>query len=153
MLLRDWFDWTNSGVGAAGFLVTVGAIWQATGAKRAASEARQAIYRRNSAEDLGRVLDLALDFSSALQTARDELALHLAGRFISTCTAARERYRGFLGTEGGKLETAVDVIANAAERIQSGVDRPALLADAQRTVRLVSTVTGALDRHVEGERE
>ena len=43
MILHDMFDWTNSGVGAAGLVLTVGAIWQATGAKKAAEDAREAV--------------------------------------------------------------------------------------------------------------
>jgi len=37
------FDWTNSGVGLAGLALTVGAIVQATSAKKAATEARDAV--------------------------------------------------------------------------------------------------------------
>jgi hypothetical protein len=33
MILRDWFDWTNSGIGVAGLALTVGAVFQATGGK------------------------------------------------------------------------------------------------------------------------
>jgi hypothetical protein len=41
MILHDLFDWSNSGVGLAGLALTVGALWQATGAKRAVTEARK----------------------------------------------------------------------------------------------------------------
>jgi len=43
MILHDLFDWTNSGVGAVGLALTAGAIWQATGAKKAASAVRDAV--------------------------------------------------------------------------------------------------------------
>ena len=41
MILHDLFDWSNAGVGGVGLLLTIAAIVQATGAKRAAREARQ----------------------------------------------------------------------------------------------------------------
>jgi hypothetical protein len=36
MILHDLFDWSSSGIGAAGLMLTAGALWQATGAKKAA---------------------------------------------------------------------------------------------------------------------
>jgi hypothetical protein len=33
---RDWFDWPNATVGGTGLLLTLAAIFQATGAKKAA---------------------------------------------------------------------------------------------------------------------
>lgn len=151
MILRDWFDWSNAGAGVVGLGLTLWAVWQATGAKSAARDARQAVYHRNSAEDLGGIRDLAFDLLNALQTERYELALHIAGRFISSCSIARERHRGFLGGEGGKLELAVDLVATVSQKMQPGADRMNLIADAQRAVRLVSSVKGVLDRDIEEE--
>jgi hypothetical protein len=136
-----------------GLLLTIAAIVQATGAKRAAREARQAVFHKNSAEDLGSIRDLAFDLLNALQTERYELALHIAGRFISSCSNARERHRGFLGVEGGKLELAVDLVATVSQKIQPGADRMSLIADSQRVVRLVSSVKGVLDRDIEEEQQ
>jgi hypothetical protein len=153
MILHDLFDWSNAGVGVAGLALTIGAIWQATGAKKAAREARQAVFHKNSAEDLGSIRDLAFDLLSALLTERYELALHIAGRCISACSTARERHRGFLGTEGGKLELAVDLVATVSQKMQPGADRTNLIADAQRVVRLLSSVKGVLDRDLEEEEQ
>jgi hypothetical protein len=36
MILHDWFDWSNASVGVSGLALTIAAIWQATGAKKAA---------------------------------------------------------------------------------------------------------------------
>jgi len=151
MYLRDWFDWSNAGVGVAALALTAGAIWQAAGAKTAAREARSAVFRRNAAEDLGRIRDMALDFASAVQTERGELALHIASGFISSCSAARERHRGFLGSDGGKLELAVEILASASQKMQMqpGIDREVSVADAQRVIKIVSGVTGILDRGLE----
>ena len=151
MILRDWFDLSNAGVGVAGLVLTMGAVWQATGAKRAAREARRAVYQRNSAEDMGSIRDLAFDLLNALHMERYELALHLAGRVISACSIARERHRDFLGSEGGKLELAVDLVATASQKMQPGTDRMNLIADAQRVVRIVSSIKGVLDRDINEE--
>lgn len=153
MILHDLFDWSSSGVGVAGLVLTLGAVWQASGAKKAAREARNSIYRRNSEEDLGKILDLAFDFSNALQTDRYELALHIAGRLVSACSSAREHHRVFLGSDGGKLDLAVDLIATASQKVQPGADRISLIADAQRVVRLVSSVKGVLGRDLEEEQQ
>ena len=40
-------------------VLTVGAIWQATGAKKAATEARQAVYRRNAADAMVEIVRIA----------------------------------------------------------------------------------------------
>ena len=153
MILHDLFDWSNAGVGVLGLGLTFGAIWQATGAKSAAQEARKAVYQRNSAEELGSVRDLAFDLLNAIQTERYELALHIAGRFISICGSARERHRGFLGSEGGKLELAADLVSTVSQKMQPGADRTSLIADAQRVVKLVSCVKGVLDRGIEEEQQ
>jgi hypothetical protein len=151
MILHDLFDWSNSGVGVTGLALTVGAVWQATGAKRAVREARSAVYRRNAAEDLRTIRDPSFDLLNAIQTERFELALHISGRFISACSDVRERHRTFLGGDGGKLELAVDLVATASERMQPGANRMDMVADAQRVVRLMSSVKGVLDRSVEEE--
>jgi hypothetical protein len=62
MILHDWFKWSNAGVGVVGLGLTLWAVWQATGAKKAAREARQAVYRRNATDDIES--HLARDFIS-----------------------------------------------------------------------------------------
>jgi hypothetical protein len=47
---RDWFDWTNATVGIVGLGLTVAAIFQATGAKKAAEAAREAIWKREATD-------------------------------------------------------------------------------------------------------
>lgn len=151
MPIPDWFDWTAGGASIAGLTVAWWASHQATGAKEAAIQARQGVFRRNSAEDLGRIQDLALDFSSAIQTERYELALHIAGGFIASCSSARERHRGFLGADGGKLEMAVEIVSAVSRKMQTTaqIDYQDLVADSQRVLRIVSGVTGILNRIVE----
>lgn len=150
---RDWFDWTNAGIGTAGLALTFVTLLFAKGAKKAATEARVAVYRGNSADDLERILTLAHDFSRALQNEQDEIALYVAESFTSACSSARERHRGFLGREGAKLELAVQLVTGASRKLQRGMPQEDLLADAQRVVLYVSSVSGVLDRQIEQEQQ
>jgi hypothetical protein len=61
MLLHDWLDWSNSGIGAVGLVITVGALFQATGAKRAARQAVGTVRRHNA----------EVDFSSLARVAKE----------------------------------------------------------------------------------
>jgi hypothetical protein len=56
---RDWFDWSNAGVGVAGLGLTLWAVAQATGAKRAARRAEQSVIRHNAEVDFGSLARMA----------------------------------------------------------------------------------------------
>jgi len=47
-------------------VLTVGAIWQATGAKKAATEARQAVYRRNAADAMVEIVRIAEQLNTSV---------------------------------------------------------------------------------------
>ena len=151
MILHDWFDWTNSGVGVAGLALTAGALWQATGAKKAASDARQAVYRRNAAEDLARISDLSAKFLMAIETGQIVLALHVAREFLATCGAVREHHRDLLGKDGGKLEAAAYLVASASRGIQDGYEVADYIESAQRVLQDLSGVAGAANRKIDEE--
>jgi hypothetical protein len=59
MILHDWFDWSNAGVGGVGLLLTLAAIVQATGAKSAARRAEQSVIRHNAEVDFGSLTRMA----------------------------------------------------------------------------------------------
>ena len=74
---RDWFDWTNASVGAVGLLLTIVAIVQATGAKRAATGAKEAVWRRTASatfQELAR-LGVQLDLYTSAQRFGEASAL------------------------------------------------------------------------------
>lgn len=56
---RDWFDWTNFTIGVSGLVLTLWAIWQATGAKKAARRAEQSVIRHNAEVDFGTLARMA----------------------------------------------------------------------------------------------
>jgi ribosomal protein L31E len=66
MIPHDLFDWTNSGAGVAGLVLTAGAIWQATSAKRAATEARKAVNKRNAADAMVEVVRIAEQLNTSV---------------------------------------------------------------------------------------
>jgi hypothetical protein len=146
---RDWFDWTNASVGGAGLLFTIAAIWQATGAKRAAQEARQAVYSRNASEDVNRLERLALSLLTAIEIGHFDLALHIARDFIAECPKVREHHRIWLGSEGGKLEVASSHVRAISVGVQNRKPKSGLIEIAQRVVVDMSALAGMLNREIE----
>src|SRR5271166_5462674 len=146
MILHDLFDWSNAGVGVAGLALTVGAIWQATGAKNAAQDARHAVYRRNASDDVKRLERLASSLLTAIETEQYGLASHQARDFISDCLDVREHHRMRLGTDGGKLDVAFGFVRAISGRIQAGASRSDLIETAQRVVGDMSSLAGILSR-------
>jgi hypothetical protein len=150
-MLHDWFDWSNAGVGVIGLGLTLLAVRQATGAKRAAKSARQAVYRRNTAEDIGRISQLASSLLAALETKQDSLVLHIARDFIAVAKNASERHRERLGTESGKLERNYNRVTAISQGIQFESRRADLIILAQKVVGDMSGLAGILSRDIEKE--
>ena len=154
MFLHDWFDWTNSVVGVAGLVLTLGAVWQATGAKRAAQSARQAIYRRNASDDVKRLERFAANLLTAIETEQDGLASHQARDFISECMRVREHHRARLRRDGGKLDLAFVLVRAISRELQkTGANRDRLIEIAQRVVSDMSGLSGILSRSIEEEEQ
>jgi hypothetical protein len=151
--LHDWFDWSNAGVGVAGLGLTVLAVWQATGAKQAAQDARQAVYRRNASDDVRRLERLASSILTAIESEQYDLASHQARDFISECSNIREHHRSRLGTDGGRLDIAFDLMCAISRGIQVGARRSGLIESAQKIVGNMSNLTGALSRNIEEEEQ
>jgi hypothetical protein len=153
MILHDLFDWTNSGVGVAGLALTIGAIWQATGAKRAAQDARKAVYRRDASDDAKRLERLASGLLTAIETDQFDLASHQARDFISECLSVREHHRVRLGSAGGKLDMAFVLVRAISREMQAGRSRDGLIVSAQRVVEGMSGLSGILSRNIEEEEQ
>jgi hypothetical protein len=151
MNAHDSFDWSNAGVGVIGLLLTVGAIVQATGAKRAALAASLAVYRRNAKDDVERLHRLASELLTAIEASQFELALHKAHDFVVECPGVREHHRGRLGREGGRLDLSYDLIAKVSRLLTSPKDRLNLVPDVQRVVRDMSGLAGILNREIDEE--
>jgi hypothetical protein len=151
MIERDWFDWSNAGVSLFGLLLSGGAILQATGAKRAAEAARQAVFSRNALEDVGRLREIATNLLLAIETEQYGLANYRARDFISDAPRIRERHQTRLGKDGGKLESAVGLVRVLSIRLQAGEKKDVLLESAQRVLVALSSLEGTLKSHEQRE--
>jgi hypothetical protein len=149
MILHDLFDWSNAGVGVVGLGFTLWAVAQATGAKTAAQEARQAVYRRNAADDVKRLERLASSLLTAIETEQYDLASHQARDFVSECLNVREHHRERLGTNGGKLDVAFLLVCAISRGMLAEVNRNDWIESAQRVVGDMSSLAGALSRNFE----
>jgi hypothetical protein len=151
MILHDLFDWSNSGVGVAGLALTLGAIWQATGAKKAARDARKAVYRRNASDDVRRLERIASGLLTAIEMEQSDLASHQARDFISECLNTREHHRARLGIDGGKLDVAFVLVRAISRGIQAGSKKSEMIEIAQRVVGDIGSLAGTLSRNIEEE--
>ena len=103
MILHDLFDWSNSGVGVAGLVLTVGALWQATGAKKAAREARGAVYRRNAADAMVEIVRIAEQLNTSVLYERATEASIQLRELAMRIPRDREEFAKFLASDAGKL--------------------------------------------------
>lgn len=90
---RDWFDWTNASVGLVGLALTIVAIVQATGAKKAATGAKEAVWKRTASaafQELAR-LGVQLDLYTSAQRLGEASALSKILR--PSFTEARSNFR------------------------------------------------------------
>lgn len=109
MIDRDWFDWTNAGVGVAGLGLTILAIWQATGAKKAAEEAREAIWQREASDSFSELSGLAGELVQLLQFERPGEAAVRVRDLLAQIPRDRARFLRFLAADSDKL-SAVEAI-------------------------------------------
>lgn len=117
--MHDWLDWTNSGVGVAALAFTVGAVWQAVGAKRAANEAKDAVWQRESADSFSETGSLAAELAASLIGERVKEASVRIGDLLVRIPRDRERYKRFLGSDGDALSTVESVFRNLAVQLSS----------------------------------
>jgi hypothetical protein len=116
---RDWFDWTNATVGGVGLLLTLLAIRQATGAKQAASEAREAVYQRNSAEAFAELVRLAEQISESLLLEKPNAAAVRARDLAARIPRDRSQFEQFLAADSDKLKALESVFQQVAIRLSS----------------------------------
>jgi hypothetical protein len=119
MILHDFFDRSNSGVGLAGLALTVGALWQATGAKKAATEAREAIRQREASDTFSELGALAGDVVQLLQFERSKEAAVRARDLVARIPRDRARFERFLGGDSDKLKEIESVFQGLAVKLSS----------------------------------
>jgi hypothetical protein len=119
MILHDLFDWSNSGVGVAGLALTVLAVWQATGAKQAAEEAREAIWQREASDSFSELEGTAGELALLLQLERPNEAAVRARDLVARIPRDRARFDRFLAADSDKLKAIELVFQQLAVRLSS----------------------------------
>jgi|GEM_PF-5759499 hypothetical protein len=134
-----------------GLLLTVWAVVEASGARKAAQQAREAV-RLGSAADEFRQLDrLASEFLGYVENSQTEAAALRARDLVTGILAAKERWRRFLTNERvAKLEEAsiqVGVISRsllARKNRPTGAEQMRLLKFSHEIIRIIAEETGTM---------
>jgi hypothetical protein len=119
MILHDVFDWTNAGVGAAGLFLTVGAIWQATGAKKAAEEAREAVWQRDASDSFSELEGLAGELVQLLQYELPSEAGVRIRDLLVQIPRNRARFERFLASDADRLKAMETVFQKLAVQLSA----------------------------------
>jgi len=101
---RDWFDWTNAGIGTAGLALTFATLFFAKGAKTAATEAREAIWKREASDSFSELRALAEELVPLLQFERPNEAAVRARDLVARLPRDRARFERFLAADSDKLK-------------------------------------------------
>ena len=109
------------------------------------------MYRRNALDDAKRLEHLALSLLTAIEAGEYGLANYQAREFLSECQYTREHHRARLGTEGGKLDQAFDLIRAISTGLQTGRESNILIDRAQVLLGTISSLAGVLRRETEAE--
>jgi hypothetical protein len=144
MVWHDWFEWSNAGVGVVGLAVTAGALWQATGAKRAATEAREAVWQREASAVFSDLATVAGQIVESLLIERLGEAAVRARDLAARISRDRARFEPFLGADSDKLKWIGTHFQQLALRLSSG-GRWEAEADFKETVKVVSDSANELN--------
>jgi hypothetical protein len=101
---RDWFDWSNAGVGLVGLALTLWAVWQAKGAKEAAQLAGTRIRQHNAEVDFSALARIAKELHGYVEDSRmSEARLRTTDLRLELATAMRSHAQ-FVAHEAGRLQ-------------------------------------------------
>jgi hypothetical protein len=159
MTPRAWFDWTNFGTGLSGLALTLCAIRQATGAKQAATDTRDAIRQRGASDAFAELANTAGQLVNAIRSERSGEAAVRASDLVAQIARDRAKYERFLAADSIKL----NVLASKLEQLAVQLSAPDPLtedekiqkatSDAHETSRVLNEICGRLmDRRDEEER-
>jgi dsDNA-binding SOS-regulon protein len=157
MILHDLFDWSNAGVGGVGLLLTIAAIVQATGAKRAAREARQAVYHRNAADSFSEIVRLAEQFATWVECERRAEAVVQVREIVLRLARDRGEFDRFLASDADKLKDVESNCQRLADML--GQEEFPLSSSAKRdlfrdTLMIVQELSAVLGRvRAKGDQE
>jgi hypothetical protein len=139
MAIHDLFDWTNASVGAAGLVLTVFALLQATGAKKAAQQASKNIRQHNAEVDFNSLARIAKELHGYVEDGRmSEARLRTTDLRSELATAIRTHGR-FVANELSRLRERQIDLKLITEGLNGG---PETLSSTER-IRLLR-ITGEI---------
>ncbi len=103
MMLHDSFEWSNAAIGGFGLLLTLAAIVQATGAKQAATGARNAVHHRNAADSFAEIVRLAEQFATWVECERRAEAIVQVREIVLRMAHDRGEFGRFLSYDADTL--------------------------------------------------
>ncbi|MGA2251443.1 hypothetical protein [Terracidiphilus sp.] len=155
--MHDLFDWTNSGVGVAGLALTAGAIWQATGAKKAAIDAKNSVYQRNVANAMVEIVRIAEQLNiSVLYERHTEAGIQLR-ELMFRIPRDREEFADILAADADRLRNVESSCRRWADFLGTGQfplnaeAKKLLISETLNTVQELSAIQGRLRRMIDGE--
>ncbi len=116
---RDWFDWTNFGVGLCGLALTLWAVREAKGAKHAAQEARETIWRREVSFVVAEILSMISELANRIDAGQVEIAILRAREIASRIARDQGRFKLFFGSDSGSILDLERSFSAMAEQLSS----------------------------------
>jgi len=157
MIPRDWFDWTNFGVGSVGLVLTLWAVRQATGAKQAATEARKAVHQRNAADSFAEIVRLAEQFATWVECERRAEAVVQVRELVLRMAHMRGEFGRFLSFDADTLKSVESSCQRLADFLAQGefpvssATKAELFGETLRIVQDLSAVLGRVRARTEQE--
>lgn len=146
MIPRDWFDYTNSGVGVVALLLTVWAVVAARGAQKAAERAEKGVKRHNAEGDFSSLARMARELHSYVESGSYTEARLRTTDLRSELAGAVNRHKTFLG---GRL-SGLEGKQVALKLVADGLNPPTLPMTNPEKIRLL-TLTGAILEELSGQ--
>jgi hypothetical protein len=139
MILHDLFDWSNASVGVAGLVLTLWAVWQATGAKKAAESAENSVRRHNAEVDFASLARMAKELHGFVESGMIAEARLRTTDLRAELALAIPNHRSFVGAHLTALrKKQVDLVL-----VADGLNRGSDTLTRSERIRLLG-MTGAI---------
>jgi len=141
MILHDLFDWSNAGVGVTGLGLTLWAVAQASGAKKAAEKAAKSVRHHNAEVDFGTLARMAKELHGYVEGGMMPEARLRTTDLRSDLSSAIRLHETFLGKDLDRIqEKQVDL-----KLVADGLNRDSDPLSSTERIRLLGITGGILD--------
>jgi len=107
MAIPEWFDWTSGAASLAGCGYAWWASRQATGAKRAAKEARNAVLQHNAADAFAEIVRISEQCATWVECERPAEAVVQLREIVLRLARDRAEFDHFLYADTDKLKSVL----------------------------------------------